>query len=331
MKKLLKNRKGIGWIASSVIIAIAIIVVVVVVGWFVTHYDIPAGYVGVVTDQVGGIVRIEAGPRWQVGKGLMESVKTYSIQVQTVDMISKANMVNGTREMLPDPLEGLEYGAVGASAKNCPNVFIDVTFQWHIVGTLPGEDIQLVKYLYLNYPGEDYKDKTLVPVIRDSVYDFANEFTIDELMSNREIFSDPITEYCRKELAKIETLGGAIVIDKVSIRQVTPPKPVQEAYMVREAAYKEAEATMTRANATRDAAIQVAIGQSQAIELVVNATSESIKRLVQQNVTADKAVEYMGLQYIYDSLKKIAAENPDWKITIFINSPEVQYTIPVEP
>ena len=327
MKRTLRKA---GIIAIVIIISAVIIGVVALYIWSETHYSIAAGKVGVVTDQIGGIVRIEKGPLGWAEKSLWETVKRYDIMVRTEDMISPSEEVNGTTIVHPQPLEKLRYGAIPVNTKDVPNIFIDVSVQWHIDSEREGWQDRIAS-LYLNYPGEDYETKTVLPAIRDALRNFASNYTCDEFVNTKvEETSEVVTDYVQGFLDDIETLNEAITIDKVFLRRRVPPVEIQLGYLQAKKAQQEAEAILTIAEATREAQIKVAEGQRIAIELIVNATEVSMERLLGQNLTATEAIQYLGLQYTFDSLKKIAEEYPEWKLTLFINAPEVTYTIPIE-
>ena len=330
--KLMKNNKAIsaGIAIMIFLIIVAIIGVAVWAFWDFTHYSIAAGKVGVVVDQVGGVVRIQKGPLGWAEKSFYESVVYYDIMVRTEDMLSPSETrEDGITVMHPEPLKDLRYGAVPVNTQDASNIFVDISVQWHIDAEKEGWQ-QRIASLYLNYPGKDYETKTVLPGIRDAIRNLATHYITDELVfTKREDFSDAATPYTQNFINNITTLDEAIVIDKVFIRRVVPPTNIQEAYQKLLAARKEAEQILTIANATRDASIRIAEGQRIAIELVVNATSASVEKLVAQGVNASDAIQYMGLQYIYDTLKRIADAHPDWRITLFIGAPQMQYVIPI--
>jgi len=330
----MKNRKGVsaGGIGVVFMVIVAIIIVAIWAFWGATHYTIAAGRVGVVVDQVGGIVRIQKGPLGFAEKSFWESVVYYDIMVRTEDMISPSTTLsNGTTIVSPEPLQNLRYGAVPIDTKDATGIFVDVSVQWHLDSERSGWQ-QRIASLYLNYPAQDYETKTVLPAIRDAIRNYANRYTTYELIyGKREEVSLGVTDYAQKFLNNLTTLDNAVIIDKIFWRRAVPPLYVQEAYIRLLAAQKQAESMLVLANATREASIRIAEGQSIAIELVVNATSESVEKLVAQNVTASEAVQYLQLQYVYDSLKKIAEAHPDWHITLFVGAPQMQYVIPVEP
>ena len=328
----MKDKRGISakGVALLVIIVVAIIAVVGGYFYFSSFYSIGAGKVGIITDQVGGVVRIEKGPVGWAPKAYWETVKYYNIMVQTEDMISPSEEVNGTVIVHPAPLGDLRYGAVPVNTKDVPNIYLDVSVQWHIDSERDGWKDRIVT-LYLQYPGKDYETKTVLPGARDALRNFAGRYTCDELAHTKvEESSLEVTAYVQSFINNITTLDESIIIDKVFIRRRIPPVRVQKAYLEAKAAIEEAKAILTLADAARNATIRIAEGQRIAIELVVNATEASVSRLVAQNLTATEAINYLGLQYTFDSLKKIAEKFPEWKLTIFINAPEPVYTIPIE-
>ena len=329
----MKDKRGISakGVALLVVIVVAIIAVVGGYFYFSSFYSIGAGKVGIITDQVGGVVRIEKGPVGWAPKAYWETVKKYSIMVHTEDMISPSEEINGTVIVHPEPLGNLRYGAVPVNTKDVPNIYLDVSVQWHIDSERDGWKDRIVT-LYLQYPGKDYETKTVLPGTRDALRNFAGRYTCDELVHTKvEESSLEVTEYVQGFINNITTLDESIIIDKVFIRRRIPPVRVQEAYLEAKAAVEDAKAILTLADAAKNAAIRIAEGQRIAIELVVNATERGVERLMEQNVSATEAIQYLGLQYTFDSLKKIAKEHPDWKISLFINAPQVTYTLPIEP
>lgn len=300
--------------------------------WNTTHYTIEAGKVGIVVDQIGGVVRVEKGPRGFAEKATWETVIYFDIRVRTEEMLSPAEEVNGTTVMHPEPLAPCRYGAVVVnSIDGIYGIYIDIAIQWHLDTETLGWQERIAK-LYLQYPAGDFDTATIYPGVREFLRSYAGKFAMDALIyTDAEVFADGSTEYVQRQLDKIPTLYQTVVIDKIFIRKRMPPPDVQRMYLTVRAAQKQAEAILTIANATRDASIRVAEGQSMAIELVVNATTEAMQKLLTQNMTSSEAIQYLGLQYTFDSLKAIAKEHPEWKLTLFLNTPQVTYTIPISP
>jgi len=323
------------WYGVIVLIALVVIAIFAFVYWNSTHYSIEIGKVGVVTDQFGEILRVQKGPLVWAEKSMFESVRYYTVAVQTEEMLSPSTTVtidNVTVVRVEHgPSGNLKYGAITVDTKDVSNVFINIAVQWHIDVESAGWEDRLKK-LSTNYPDESYARQTLFNAVRDYARTFAQQFTTDELVySNRLAYTEGITAYVQDRLDNLETLSGSISLDTIFVRTITPPESLQIQYAKVLEARKQAEAIITLANATRDASIQVAVGQSMAISLVANATSDAVLTLQSRGLNTTEAVQYLQLQYVYDSLKKIAETNPDWKLTIFINSPQATYTIPISP
>lgn len=324
------------WLIAIVSIAIVLVAVFTFV-WYssATHYSIEVGKVGVVTDQYGEILRVQKGPLMWAEKSMFDSLRYYTVAVQTEEMLSPSTTVtigNVTVVRVEHGAsEGLRYGALTVDTKDVSNVFINIAVQWHIDVESDGWEGRLMNFS-TNYPNENYARQTLFNAVRDYARSFAQQFTTDELVySNRLAYTEGVTAYVQDKLDGLETLCDCIVLDTIFVRTITPPESLQIQYAKVLEAKKQAEAIITLANATRDASIQVAVGQSMAISLVANATSDAVLALQTKGLNTTEAVQYLQLQYIYDSLKKIAETNPDWKLTIFINSPQATYTIPVNP
>jgi len=321
----------------GIIVLVALVVTAVIAFeiWNSTHYSIEIGKVGVVTDSAGEILRVQKGPLLSAEKSMFESVRYYTVAVQTEEMLSPSTTVTTGNVTVVrvehGPSENLRYGALTVDTKDVSNVFINIAVQWHVDVESDGWEDRL-KEFSTNYPDESYARQTLFNAVRDYARTFAQQFTTDELVySNRLAYTEGVTAYVQDGLDNLETLNSIVVLDRIFVRTITPPESLQIQYAKVLEAKKQAEATITLANATRDASIQVAVGQSMAINLVANATSDAVLTLQSRGLNTTEAMQYLQLQYVYDSLKKIAEMNPDWKLTIFINSPEATYTIPVSP
>ncbi|MEM5834864.1 MAG: SPFH domain-containing protein [Candidatus Aenigmatarchaeota archaeon] len=318
------------WIAGIIIFLLVVGILIGIFTFEATHYSINVGQVAIVTDQVGGVIRIEKGPKWWAEKSFWESVVYYDVSVRIEDMLSPTETTpEGITRAKKEPLKGCKYGAVFIDTLDATDIATDITVHWHIDTETPGWQ-ERIKKVYENYREFGKIEETVLKGIRDAVRNYGQKFTTDELVyKKREYFSLTVTNYAQEFLDNITTLQRVAIVDKIFIRNVVPPENVQKAYLELLAAQKEAEKILLLANATREASIRVAQGQAIAIELVVNATTEAVGKLISQNLTAAQAIQYLSLQYVYDSLKKIAEEHPEWKITLFINAPQLQYVIPI--
>lgn len=343
-----RNKKAISTFAAAVIVVIIIIAVIASIliytnwMWQETHYDIKAGYVAIVTDQIGSVLRVEKGPRGWAEKATWETVTKWNIQVRTEEMISPSESTYidnfSVTIMHPEPLGSRRFGAVPFTTADGGRVSIDISVTYHFdVETEGWQD--RIKSLYKYFPGVNPDtlgaiENTTLQMMRGALRSYASDmgYTTDEMAyTNQGETERGALPYVQAYINNVATLNHTVIIDMIALRSRVPDANLQVAHQKRLIAIQDAETMLITANATRQATITVAEGQSIAIGLVTNATSASIEKLMAQNVTAQEAVQYLGLQYEYDALRKIAEAHPDWKLTIFINAPNLTYTIPVNP
>jgi regulator of protease activity HflC (stomatin/prohibitin superfamily) len=166
-----------------------------------------------------------------------------------------------------------------------------------------------------NFPGalQGVATTTLRAVIGDIL--------LDEVLSRRE----QINEILRTKLDEVtERWGGKVTT--VEIREITPPRDVQDAMNRQLSAERTRRAVITESEGARQAAINVAEGQKQseilkaegdrqAAILRAEGFSEALERIFRAASGVDQKT--MTLQYM-EALKAIGA------------SPSTKYVIPVE-
>lgn len=105
---------------------------------------------------------------------------------------------------------------VRARTKDNSNISLDATVWWAID---PDSAFDIYRKVSKNEAG--LKDMIIRPAVRASMRDVAALFTLDELMKNREIFGDKVTEYL-----VVAVVGKGIYVDRVLIRSIEPPEMV---------------------------------------------------------------------------------------------------------
>jgi len=191
---------------------------------------------------------------------------------------------------------------------NAP-INVDFLIYWRIVDALKSV-VQVV-----NFAGalQGVSTTTLRAVIGDIL--------LDEVLSRRE----QINEVLRVKLDEVtERWGGKVTT--VEIREITPPRDVQDAMNRQLSAERTRRAVITESEGTRQSAINVAEGQKQseilkaegdrqAAILRAEGFSEALTRIFQAASGVDEKT--MALQYL-EALKAIGA------------SPSTKYVIPAE-
>jgi regulator of protease activity HflC (stomatin/prohibitin superfamily) len=191
---------------------------------------------------------------------------------------------------------------------NAP-IDVDVLIYWKIVDPLRS----VVNARSFNDMLQGVAQTTLRAVIGDIL--------LDEVLSKRE----QINELLRTKLDEVtERWGGKVTT--VEIREITPPREVQEAMNRQLSAERTRRAVITESEGTRQAAINVAEGQKQseilraegdrqAAILRAEGFSQALTRIFQAASGVDQKT--MSLQYL-EALKALGA------------SPATKFVIPLE-
>ncbi len=95
-------------------------------------------------------------------------------------------------------------------------VDVDITVRWRIS---PSKVVDL----YRQFPGLDWNDKAIIPIIRESVRNLIVNFTAIETIEKRAIIGTVLAESLTKPFTKEQTLRGAILVDAVNLRRITLP------------------------------------------------------------------------------------------------------------
>ncbi len=136
------------------------------------------------------------------------------------------------------------------------------------------------------------------------------DILLDEVLSRRE----QINEILRAKLDEVtERWGGKVTT--VEIREITPPRDVQDAMNRQLSAERTRRAVITESEGARQSSINVAEGQKQSEILKAEGVSEALERIFRAATGIDQKT--MTLQYL-DALKALGA------------SASTKYVIPVE-
>jgi regulator of protease activity HflC (stomatin/prohibitin superfamily) len=191
---------------------------------------------------------------------------------------------------------------------NAP-IDVDVLIYWKIIDPLK----KVVNALNFNDMLQGVAQTTLRAVIGDIL--------LDEVLSKRE----QINELLRTKLDEVtERWGGKVTT--VEIREITPPRDVQDAMNRQLSAERTRRAVITESEGTRQAAINVAEGEKQseilraegdrqAAILRAEGFSQALTRIFEAASGVDQKT--MSLQYL-EALKALGA------------SPSTKYVIPLE-
>ncbi len=138
------------------------------------------------------------------------------------------------------------------------------------------------------------------------------DISLDDVLAKREQINDTL----RVKLDEITERWG-MKVTTVEIREIQPPRDVQDAMNRQMTAERERRATVTRASGEREAAIAVAEGEKQAAVLRAQGSKES--SILQAE--GERQAQLLRAQGYADALKAIHGEAKD----VDINTMALQY------
>ncbi|HDD64090.1 MAG TPA: prohibitin family protein [Thermoprotei archaeon] len=247
-----------------------IIVLIVIVGIFLAFaFDqVGVGEVAIIIDPVsGGIVNVVTGPRY-----------FFKMPWQVVD---KVYIAVDTLDMWTDTKTGEqgEWPSVPCLTKDGLQVYVDITVRWRI-------DPNKIIELYRNYPSKNWESRALAPLLRETLRNIISNYTATETIEKRSEIASLINSEYIKVIQSERTLGGAIIIEGIDLRNIDLPanfkaaveeKLTQQQLMM--AAEYSKKRTLILANASAEAEILKAWGEAKAKLILTNATSASIQMI----------------------------------------------------
>jgi len=262
-------------VINKIVVIIFILAIILPIFLSTSIGYVGVGEVAVVIDPFsGGIVYMVEGPRYFI-----------KMPWQSYDVIYTAISACYMYTHYKSGEKG-EYPAINALTKDGLGVNVDITLRWRI-------DPSKVTYLYLNYPGKDWVDRTLAPRLRKIVRDIISNYTAIETISKRSEIARKINEKYRELISREKSLGGTIIVLGVELRNINLPAKFKEAIeekltqqQLMIAAEYRRNRTLIIANASAEASIIIALGNAKAKTILANATRESIdiiKKVVGMN------------------------------------------------
>jgi regulator of protease activity HflC (stomatin/prohibitin superfamily) len=283
---------------------IAIILIVVLGGLLFFGFGrIGVGYVSVVVDPVFGSTKV-------VGNGLNAQyfmkapwASVYRIYVATdsIHMSSEATSTTGLK------------------------VDIDVTVRWSIRP-------ESAALLYQKYPGLDWKDRAIIPIIRETIRNLLSNFTAIDTIEKRTSVGLSLKTNLEKALEGEPSLSSAILLDAVNIRKINLPENFVESIEKKLASEQlaiAAEFNKTRLLIIADAEAQTLIiqaqGAAQAQLVIANATRQAIDKIAETNPNID--INELTKIYLYlETLRDLADKGKTQFIVVPGNE---QFILPI--
>lgn len=193
-----------------------------------------------------------------------------------------------------------DYPSIIALTKDGVEIVVESTFTYSIE---PSLFLELAK----NYPRIDYEDQVLVPIMRQVVRDIVSDYTIEEVIGNREEIASKIESAYRSRIEDDPSLK-AIKLHAVMLRGIRLPERIKESIEAKIAAYQqkiaaqyERERILTLANASAMEKIILAEGEAKSITLRADAIREALAIIY--NTTGDP--EVLRIYVLMEQLQKM--------------------------
>ena len=299
-------------------IGIAVVLIIIISGVLVFSVGrIGVGYVAVVVDPVFGTtssVGEGANARYFLKPPWASVFKIY-VATDSVNMWSEA----GGRDDFP---------AVEALTKDGLRVDVDITVRWRV---LPSGVVDL----YRRFPGLDWKDRAIIPIIRETVRNLIVDYTAIETIESRGVIGTQLVKDLGKVFEAESSLQGAVLIDAVNLRRITLPDKFVNAIESKLAAEQLAIAAefnktkiLVLANASAVSQRIRAAGIADSKLIIANATKEAIEVITFQLPETD-LTQITNLYIYLETLRDIAESGKG----TFIIAPgdSEQFIIPVPP
>lgn len=292
---------------SARILIAAFLVLILLLISYLSVYVVDLGYAAVTVDPLTGQISDPiVGPRIAL-KMPWQSLKKIYVASDALHMWTDVNATTyGYGGAIGD------YPAVETLTKDGLQAWVDLTVRWHVS---PSSVPTIVR----NYPAIDYKDKLLVPSIRQVCRNIISNYEAAEVPLVRGRIGAEIFEALQSSLSRDPTTGGGIIIDEVYVRNIRLPpeflKAIQDKLTSQQrmiAAYFERNRTLVLANASATAKILEAEGEARARLILANTTAKIVEILVNKGA---KPEEIATLIVYMEGLKDVSRSNATVIIT----------------
>lgn len=299
-------------------IAIAVVLIIIIGGALVFSIgSIGVGYVAVVVDPVFGSttgVGDGANARYFFKPPWASIYKVY-VATDSINMWTERTAVG-------------DFPAVQSLTKDGLRVDVDITIRWRVSGSN-------VVDLFRRFPALDWKERAIIPIIREAIRNLIVNFTAIETIMRRGVIDTMMEQTLSEAFGKEPSLEDAILLDAVDLRRITLPETFVNAIESKLAAEQlaiAAEFNKTRilvvANATAMSQIVQAEGLAKSKIIIANATREAIDAIAAQSPDLN-STQLTNLYLYLEALKDIAETGKG--SFIIVTGEAGQYIIPLPP
>ncbi len=254
----------------SIIQALAVFIIVVILAALLLSIEsVGVSEVAIIIDPLAGAITGKViGPRFFI-KFPWQYVVKIKTSVESLDMWT--DWKTGRTG---------EWPAVTALTKDGLEVHVDITVRWRV-------DPDKVIELYERYPDLQWETKTLAPLLRETIRNTIANYTAVDTIEKRAEISRIIVELYKTAVKNEKSLGGAIIIENIDLRNIDLPEKFKQAVeqklaeqQMKLAAQYKKERMLIEANATAMQKILEAQGEARAKIIVANSTAQSLQLIM---------------------------------------------------
>lgn len=298
--------------------AVAVVLIIIVGGILVFSVGrVGVGYVSVIVDPVFGTTS-------SVGDG---ANARYFFKPPWASVF-KVYVATDSINMWTEQAATGDFPSVEALTKDGLKVDIDITVRWRIS---PSGAVALFR----RFPAIDWKDRAIIPIIRETARNLIVDFTAIETIERRGVIGTMMEQELVEAFGVEPSLEGAVLIDGVDLRRISLPAKFVSAIENKLSAEQLAIAAefnrtqiLVLANASAASEIIKAQGMAKSRIIVANATRESIEVIASLNPDIDQA-ELTRLYIYLETLRDISESGKG--TFIIAPSDSGQFIIPIPP
>jgi len=299
-------------------IAIAVVLIIIIGGVLVFSIGrIGVGYVAVVVDPVFGSTT-----------GVGDGANAHYFFKPPWASIYKVYVATDSINMWTERTAVGDFPAVQSLTKDGLRVDVDITIRWRVSASN-------VVALFRRFPALDWKDRAIIPIIREAIRNLIVNFTAIETIMRRGVIDTMMEQTLSEAFGKEPSLEDAVLLDAVDLRRITLPETFVNAIESKLAAEQlaiAAEFNKTRilvvANATAMSQIVQAEGLAKSKIIIANATREAIDAIAAQSPGLN-STQLTNLYLYLEALKDIAETGKG--SFIIVTGEAGQYIIPLPP
>lgn len=275
--------------------AVAVVLIIIIGGVLVFSVGrVGVGYTSIIVDPVFGTtgsVGDGANAKYFL-KPPWASVYRVYVATDSINMWSE-RMTTG------------DFPAVEALTKDGLKVDVDITVRWRIS---PSRAVSLFR----RYPALDWKDRAIIPIIRETARNLIVDFTAIETIEKQGAIGTMLEQVLIDAFSLEPSLEGSVKIDGVDLRRIALPATFVNAIESKLASEQLAIAAefnrtqiLVLANASAVSEIIRAEGMARSKIIVANATREAIEAIAALNPEIDEA-ELTRLYMYLETLRDIS-------------------------